>query len=386
VNAMDAALVVALACVVGLSELLARYRADPRRLVRSSPAWLYLALNALAGIGALALINAFGWTFGGSTATAQRVTQLLVAGLGATAFFRSSLFIARVGNTDVGVGPSTVLSVLLQTVDRDVDRLQARQRAIDASEIMKNVSFARAHEALTAYCLALMQNLSAEEQQGLSLSVAALKQSRMSEEVRTLNLGLELMNRVGPEVLKSAVDALGPRIRHTKTDQRPEAPEPLGLFVEAQRVVVDAMRSLVDGDVAALTEQIPLTAEVSYRELSVTNPSEQAAWAPLIEKFSADWPEGVDLVNMSRQMVLNRDGTQTPVGGVGALRLQLLLSPPTGELDIDGEAEVRNGKLIFLAIEPPDNSSAPRNGGQAGTPAPARPPDDHHNGHANGHA
>jgi hypothetical protein len=212
----DGIAVAILAGLVGLTELLTRYRADPKRLVRSPPAFAYIILNGAAGLGALGLIHAMGWTFGGNTAEARRLMQVMVAGLGAVAISRSSLFIVRIGNNDVGLGPSTILTSLLAAIDRVVDREQARHRALQVEKIMKGVSFKHAYEALPTYCLALMQNLPGEDQEALARTVMTLEQSDMEDDVKALALGIELMNLVGPDVLGVAVRTLGTRIGPTE--------------------------------------------------------------------------------------------------------------------------------------------------------------------------
>jgi hypothetical protein len=208
----DGIAVAILAGLVGLTELLTRYRADPKRLVRSLPAFAYIVFNGAAGLGALSLIHAMGWTFGGNTTDARRLMQVMVAGLGAVAISRSSLFIVRIGNNDVGLGPSTILTSLLAAIDRVVDREQARHRALQVEKIMKGVSFKLSYEALPTYCLALMQNLPGEDQEALARTIVALEQSDMEDDVKALALGIELMNLVGPDVLRVAVRTLGTRI------------------------------------------------------------------------------------------------------------------------------------------------------------------------------
>lgn len=135
-------------------------------------------------------------------------TQVLVASLGSMMVFRSAVFTVRVGDEDVAVGPSTLLTSLLAAADRGVDRMQAKTRAHEAGEIMRGVSFARAKLALPAYCLGLLQNVSAEDQADLRTAVDALAGSEMTDGQMALNLGLLLMNVAGPDVLSAAVDTL----------------------------------------------------------------------------------------------------------------------------------------------------------------------------------
>jgi IPT/TIG domain len=63
-----------------------------------------------------------------------------------------------------------------------------------------------------AYCIALMQNLSAADQQELGRTVENLARQTMDDDTMALILGLTLMNFVGANVLGSAIVALGGKI------------------------------------------------------------------------------------------------------------------------------------------------------------------------------
>jgi hypothetical protein len=90
-----------------------------------------------------------------------------MAGVSAMAFFRTSLFVVRAGDRDVGVGPSGFLQIFLGAADRAVDRQRAAARAEAVAKVMKDVDFDKAKGALPEYCLALMQNVPEEDQQSL---------------------------------------------------------------------------------------------------------------------------------------------------------------------------------------------------------------------------
>lgn len=205
----------AFGAMVGGAELVARYRDAPLRAVFAPSALVYILINALAACFALWVIQANGWTFGGASPEAIALGQLIVAGFSAVAFFRSSLFTLRVGDSDVQVGPSAFLNIILNAADRAVDRTRAKARASAVSEIMAGVSFQKAKDALTGHCIALMQNVSTEEADQVGQAVTRLAQSDIDEDVKSLNLGLLLMNMVGEYVLRTAVDSLGGRIKQT---------------------------------------------------------------------------------------------------------------------------------------------------------------------------
>jgi hypothetical protein len=211
---MDYVAVALIGALVGLGELVARYRDAPGTALRNGAAALYVGINAAAALAALGLIHAFDWTFGAETPDALQWTRVLVAGFGAMAIFRSSLFIVRAGEQDVGVGPSGFLQVVLNAADRAVDRGRAGARAGEVSRAMDGVAFSKAAEALPSYCLALMQNASEEEKVALAHQVTLLRDAHMEDRAKSLALGLALMNVVGRGVLEAAVLTLREEIRH----------------------------------------------------------------------------------------------------------------------------------------------------------------------------
>lgn len=201
--------------LVGVTELISRYRDSPWSALLNIPAGIYVVVNIGASALALLLIEVFEWTFTTqSSSTKEQWVRVLVAGIGAMSFFRSSLFTFRVGDKDVPLGPGLIFMVLLEVTDRAVDRARAKPRSVEVAKIMNGISFTKAQLALPTYCFALMQNVTAEEQAAFGRQVAQLGASgSMSEVVKSLALGLALMNVVGSAVLTAAVDSLGSEIR-----------------------------------------------------------------------------------------------------------------------------------------------------------------------------
>lgn len=206
---LDWAAAAVLGGVVGASELISRYKDDPGAAIRALPAIFYVAINSAASLSALGLIRTNGW-FGPA-----RWTQILMAGVSAMAFFRSSLFVVRAGDRDVGVGPSGFLQLFLIAADRAVDRKRAAVRADAVARVMKGVDYDKAKGVLPQYCLALMQNVSEEDQQSLVRALKDLEGEPAPPSVKALLLGLELINVVGVDVLTTAVKSLGDQIRST---------------------------------------------------------------------------------------------------------------------------------------------------------------------------
>jgi hypothetical protein len=211
----DYALVGIFGALVGMGELISRYKDAPQlALARSPSAWGYCLINFLVSVAAYHLLSVFGIDFGRKDA-ALVWTRILVAGFGAMAFFRTSLFTVRIGTQDVGVGPVAFLQVILGATDRAVDRRRASGRASEINSFMEGLSFEKSLIALPTYCLALMQNLSDDDQKRLGQSVLALKQAEVADGVKLKILGVYLLNAVGPVALKSAITSLGDEIKMT---------------------------------------------------------------------------------------------------------------------------------------------------------------------------
>lgn len=195
---------------VGAGELISRYKDDPKRLLTSPSAWFYLLVNAIAAGVVLYFIHAIPIQVSN---TATWAFEVMAAGFGAMAILRTSVFTPRINNTDIAVGPQAFLQVVLVTADRAVDRSQAQPRAQAVKTIMAGVSFAKAQVALPTHCFALMQNVSADEQEAVAKEIAKLETATMDDQVKAQSLGLILLNIVGESVLRAAVDALGASIK-----------------------------------------------------------------------------------------------------------------------------------------------------------------------------
>jgi hypothetical protein len=210
--AWQIAAVALLASLVGVAELVGRYRADPwHSLVPSGAALLYIILNAVAGVGALLLIRAFNWDFGQTEHV--DIWQVLVASFGAVAFFRSALFVARIGGEDVGVGPSLILQVLLDACDRQVDRAAAGGMARDVAEQLNitGLSPIQVMDTLPVLCLALMQNFAAADQALLGAELSRFRTaSAMGDEAKMLATTIALTKYLGIDVVRQVLSSARP--------------------------------------------------------------------------------------------------------------------------------------------------------------------------------
>lgn len=203
----------ALGCSVGVTELGARYRDDPVAALRTLPGLMYVTINGAAAVAALVIVKAFGWTFGlprGASELQVQVIQVLVAGIGSAALFRSSLFTVRQGDQEIGIGPSALLTGLLGMVDRGVDRRRALERL--GRDDLAGLSFDSDYVALTELCTGALQNLDKADAQALGELAARLKaESDLSDSAKLDCFGLQLLTLVGPKAVQAAAQHLRDR-------------------------------------------------------------------------------------------------------------------------------------------------------------------------------
>jgi hypothetical protein len=211
---------------------MARYRDAPFGSLVRNPSFVYIGVNALAAAVAFFLINVFGWTFqkvAPDSPTAATALQVLVAGFGAMALFRSSLFIARIGEQEVGIGPSIVLQTVLNAADAGVDRESAKARAPAVEQILRGVDANKAKDILPLFCYRLLQSSLPEGEYNVMKSkvndifsgkkevIATGPEDQQIVEVaansKAYLLGLILMNYMGADVLEVGVKTLGSEIK-----------------------------------------------------------------------------------------------------------------------------------------------------------------------------
>lgn len=205
-----------LGALVGLTEVLSRYRDDPFRSLASVGALTYIAVNAGGSLFALYAIRVFGWNFGFDSGGSRDLGRVLFAGFGALALFRTKLFTAAVKGESVSFGPSRILEQLLAISDRQVDRKQGILRSRTAAIEMRDVSFQKAFGSLPVYVLGLLENCSEDEQKRLALDVSKLLETTtMDDTSKAQALGVAVMRLIGPELFKQSVKALGPSIKRT---------------------------------------------------------------------------------------------------------------------------------------------------------------------------
>lgn len=208
-------IVFGLGIVLGIIELMARYRDEPLSLFGSFYTWMYMLFNGMLSALSLFLILKLGLDF--TPADAQDKDQaiiynIIMAGFGGAAFFRSSILQTKTGDKDVSVGPGLVIDIALSILDRAVDRYRAERRSTRISEIMKGITLKQTALIIAPYCVELMQNLSATERSGINTKMTEAENEILTSDeegaVKSAILALQIANLVGFEVLQKAISDL----------------------------------------------------------------------------------------------------------------------------------------------------------------------------------
>jgi hypothetical protein len=216
----------------------------------------------MASVGAFRLIDVFHWLTR-QDAHEQAAVRVLVAGFSAMAFFRSSLFLTRVGNQDVQIGPVSFLQIFLSAADRQVDRTLGEARSAEAETLMASVNFEKAADVLPIFCMTLMQNVSDVEQAQIANDVARLRERPIDGQTKSIMLGLRLMSSVGKSVLRTAVASLAPQIKDVARITIDAIPEiKSGTAAQAEARAFDRTGTLIPRKILNWTSADPSIATV----------------------------------------------------------------------------------------------------------------------------
>jgi|GEM_PF-3977699 len=190
--------------LLGVTEILGRYTDSPIAAMKSPGAGIYVLVNAFSSMVALFLLSRLA-----PDAVTNPISQVLLAGLGAMAFLRSSVFKAKIANEEVSIGPAIILDTLLKFADAQVDRGRAEERADRIAEVIESLPLTQAGVDLPRLCFALMQNLALDvRQRTLDDITIIVTDTKRSESVKVMEVGLVLWSRVGIGTLNGAVTLL----------------------------------------------------------------------------------------------------------------------------------------------------------------------------------
>lgn len=202
--------------LVGLSEILSRYRDEPIQASTTGSGLIYLLLNGVISLGAFALLCKY------NIFPAIQHDLLLIAivgGFGGMTVFRSKLFTFRSPDgTEHAIGPAIVLEAILKTIDQKIDRRRATERQAKVYAEMGNLSD---FENTTKYIRASLpsfQNLTEEDKREIEAVIKDYQDIDWPDSLKCLGLGFAYLNIAGEENfdqvvanLKKFLESIGSR-------------------------------------------------------------------------------------------------------------------------------------------------------------------------------
>lgn len=211
---------------VGASEILSRYRDEPFIALMSPPGLRYLAVNAGISLAAFYLLHHFGdRIFPGLSQ--DPLMMSIVAGFGAMIVMRSKIFNFKTESGEsYAVGPDAVLSILLASVDREIDRYRASRRQSLVYEETQNIEHPASAPDFLRTFLVSYQNLSNKERQDIDEEVRKIynQADLRSPRLKFMTAAFGFLNIMGERNFKALVhqlkkyEKLAPEVQPLATD------------------------------------------------------------------------------------------------------------------------------------------------------------------------
>jgi hypothetical protein len=193
--------------LVGLVELLGRYRDEPKRVLTGTwaPFW-YMAFNALISGAAFGFLRHFADKIL-PAAEKDPLIAALAAGFGSMVVLRSKLItIKGADGKDVAVGPDIVVAEILRVFDQQMDRHRSAQRMdLVKKETMGIVDANRMGDYLLT-ALASFQNLNNADRVEITQTIERVLTTTLDQSMKILALGYGFLNIAGEETFKTTME------------------------------------------------------------------------------------------------------------------------------------------------------------------------------------
>jgi len=182
--------------LVGLSEILSRYRDEPLLATATIPGIAYLSLNGLISMVAFSVLRRYPTQIFGAVAN-DLALSAVAAGFGAMVIFRSKLFTFRSSDgKDYPIGPAIVLDTILKVLDTQIDRRRATERQYKVFNAVYNVNFTKMADYIEA-SLPSFQNLSQDDKVAINLYISQYRASKFADVLKSLGLGFAFLTIAG---------------------------------------------------------------------------------------------------------------------------------------------------------------------------------------------
>jgi hypothetical protein len=185
--------------LVGLSEILSRYRDEPLLATVTNSGLAYLALNGVIALGAFGLLRHYPHQlFPGLHE--DIFLSAVAAGFGAMTIFRSKLFTYKSADgNEYAIGPAIVLDTILKVIDAKIDRHRATDRQVRVFDAMHGISDFKKVASYIEASLLSFQNLSQDDKKRITETLLEYRTSEWPESLKVLGLGFVFFTVAGEE-------------------------------------------------------------------------------------------------------------------------------------------------------------------------------------------
>jgi hypothetical protein len=193
-----------LGALIGLAELLLRYRDEPGEAAATGPGVAFVLLNGAAAAAALFLVEYFTARPNGTeqpAAAKDTVERVLLSGLGAMVVLRGRLLsVTGPGGTRSDIGLAPLVEAILAAVNRSIDRGRAHDRIGLVTKMARDMAplqFRQVAPFLRAG-LQSLQTLDTTIQADVLENLKKLEDdTTLSSAVKFESIGYELLNNFG---------------------------------------------------------------------------------------------------------------------------------------------------------------------------------------------
>ena len=210
-------LAASLGLLVGIVELVKRYRDEPMNAVLSPWGLIYLMANALVSLVALYFVYLFPTVFG--ELAKNKPLAALAAGAGGAAIMRTRIALFKgPDGKDFALPLDYIINELLSLADKHIDRHRAARRRQLVEQHITDIrqlgSFKEAADYLLASLLAFQSNQE-EQRKELNQVITSYEKLPLPDDIKFLALGFIFLSLVGEEHYAAVIDSAA-KIAKTK--------------------------------------------------------------------------------------------------------------------------------------------------------------------------
>jgi hypothetical protein len=184
--------------IVGMSEIISRYRDEPWLAASSSHGLIYVAINGVISAVAFGALRRYSdKVFPG--VKDDKLLMSVLAGFGAMVVMRSKLFSFKTaGGEEFAVGPDAVITIFLRSVDRAIDRSRSMRREALIFQTTQNLVFNDRVAEFFRGSLFAYQNLTKDEKAEISNVIDQVKQkAELDPQLKLMAISFGFLNISG---------------------------------------------------------------------------------------------------------------------------------------------------------------------------------------------